>query len=108
MGSKQALSNGNEPEEVRDLLLAFEQSNQVHIDISLSLSTTGKRGAMVAAAVAYNVHADPVVRARWVLASCVLPAQEYRSLLGLVTGLLYRLDFEIGEEEMKAIGIQRA
>lgn len=108
MGSKQALSNGNEPEELTDLLWAFEKENQVHIEITLSTVVKGNGAALVATAAAYNNHVDPVVRARWVLVSAALPVKEYKSMMGLLTGLLYRLDFEIGEEEMRCIGIKKA
>jgi len=108
MGSKQALSNGNEPEELTDLLVAFEKENQVWIEVKLSLMPLGTGSALAAVAVATNAHADPAVRARWASASAVLPAKEYKSLAGLLTGLLYRLDFEIGEAEMNAIGLKRA
>jgi len=105
LGSKQALSNGNEPEELTDLLLAFEKENQVRIKLELWYRRGDGRPALVARAVANNDHADPVVRARWGSVVAALPAEEYKSLAGLLTGLLYRLDFEIGEAEMKAIGI---
>lgn len=108
MGSKQALSNGKEPEELTDLLLGFEKENQVSIKLELWWGKSSGKDALVARAVATNNHVDPVVRARWESVSAVLPGKEYKSLLGLLTGLLYRLDFEIGEEEMRSIGIKRA
>jgi len=108
VGSKQALSNGNESEELTDLLEAFEKENQVWIEIKLSLMPWGTGSALAAVAVATNTHADAAVRARWASVSAALPAREYKSLMGLATSLLYRLDFEIGEAEMRAIGINRA
>ena len=108
MGSKQALSNGNEPEELTDLLQAFQDGNQVFIELEIKTIITGGKHVLVASAVATNTHADPVVRARWKSVHAVLPGREYRNLMGLLTGLLYRLDFEIGDEEMKSIGQKRA
>jgi len=108
MGSKQALSNGNEPEELTDLLSAFEKENQVTIALVFGLAVVSGKHVLRARAVATNKHADPVVRARWAFARVVLLAREYTSLMGLVTTLLYKLDFEIGEQEMRAIGIKKA
>jgi len=108
MGSRQALSNGNEVEELTDLLRGFEQINSVVIKLELQLEDRPTGRVLAATAVASNNHAELAVRARWVLACAVLPAQEYTSLAGLLTSLLYRLDFEIGEEEMKSIGQKRA
>jgi hypothetical protein len=108
MGSKQALSNGNEPQEVAELLKAFERANQVTIDLQFTLEDHHGVRVMLATGAAYNNHADPVVRARWVLVTTVLWAQAYTSLMGLVTTLLYRLDFEICEAEMRSIGNVKA
>lgn len=108
MGSKQALSNGNEVEEMTDLLLGFTKANQVGIVITMGLENTPTGAVLRVAAAASNNHADPVVRARWASAHAVLPAKEYKNLMGLLTSLLYRLDFEIGEEEMRSIGVNRA
>jgi hypothetical protein len=108
LGSKQSLSNGNEPEELTDLLIGFENANQVQIKLEIWRSDVQGRPALVARAVATNMHVDPVVRARWDSVAAVLPVREYKLLAGLLTGLLYRLDYEIGEAEMRSIGIKRA
>lgn len=90
------------------MLRGFEQNNQVTIQMTWELVNAPAGRVLAAVAVATNDHADPVVRARWDSARAVLPAREYKSLMGLATSLLYRLDFEIGEAEMHAIGINRA
>lgn len=108
LGSKQALSNGNEPEELTDLLQAFEKENQVLIEVSWKLIEKDGKSVLDVRAVARNNAVDDVLRARWVSVVCALPVREYKSLMGAVTTLLYRLDFEIGVMEMQSIGIKRA
>jgi len=108
MGSRQALSNGNEAEEITALLRVFEETNHVGIHIQLSMVDHRGKRVMLATAAATNLHADDAVRARWDLVSVVLWAREYKSLWGLVTTLLYRLDHAIGEREMQSIGVKKA
>jgi len=108
VGSKQALSNGNEPMELEDLLLGFQNENQVYITLSMQLMPKRGKPALLVTAVATNIHVDPVVRARWASVEVVLSGKEFKNLMGLVTTLLYQLDFKIGEAEMNAIGIKKA
>lgn len=103
MASKQVSSQMSDVTGTTELLLAFQEENQVEITITLKAVAEPWGTALVAVAVALNNHADPVVRAGWVSASAVLQAREYKSLQGLLIGLLYRLDFEVGQKEMEAI-----
>lgn len=90
------------------MLHGFEHINQVRIQIMLELVNVPTGRALAAVAVATNDHAEDAARASWDFVRAVLPAREYKSLAGLLTGLLYRLDFEVGEAEMRGIGINRA
>lgn len=108
MGSKQALSNGREPEEWTELLHAFQESNQVIIVVSLQLAQKDGRLDILLRAVAQNNHVNPVVRARWGSVHCQLWGSEWVRWTGALSTLLYRLDFIIGEAEMGAIGVKRA
>jgi len=108
LGSKQALSNGREPEELTDILSAFSESNQVIIAVSVVLAEKDGKPDLLLTAVAQNNHVNPVVRARWGSVQCKLWGSEWVRLAGAFTTLLYRLDFLIGEAEMAAIGVKRA
>src|ERR1051325_2014049 len=108
MGSKQALSNGREPEEWTELLSAFEQSNQVIIAGSIVLAQNKGKPDILMQAVAQNNHVNPVVRARWGSVHCQLWGSEWVRWTGALSTLLYRLDFIIGEAEMQSIGVKRA
>ena len=108
MGSKQALSNGREPEEWTELLSAFEQSNQVVIAVSMALAQREGKLDILIRAVAQNNHVNPVVRARWGSVHCQLWGSEWVRWTGALSTLLYRLDFIIGEAEMGAIGVRKA
>jgi len=108
MGSKQALSNGREPEELTDLLQAFQDTNQVVIVITMTVALKDGKADLLVTAVAQNNHASPAVRARWGSVHCNVWGSEWVRLAGLTTTLLYRLDFLIGEAEMGAIGIKKA
>ena len=108
MGSKQALSNGREPEEWTELLGAFQESNQVIITVSIVLALKNGVPDLLLRAVAQNNHANPVVRARWGSVHCQLWGSEWVRWTGALSTLLYRLDFIIGEAEMQAIGVKRA
>jgi len=108
LGSKQALSNGREPEEWTELLSAFEQSNQVVIAVSMALAQREGKLDILIRAVAQNNHVNPVVRARWGSVHCQLWGSEWVRWTGALSTLLYRLDFIIGEAEMGAIGVRKA
>lgn len=99
MGSKQALSNGNEPEELTDMLCAFEKQNTVVITIHCN--TVRRNGKWDIIWVANAVPANAANMAAQFLgsASALCWASEYKNLMGLVTSLLYKLDFQLAELE---------
>jgi hypothetical protein len=99
LGSKQALSNGNEPEELTELLRAFEEQNRVAITIQMKLAPQGsKKGLLVlATATSHEPPDSGVTHSGSVSAVCW--GNELVSLMGLFSTLLYRLDFAIAEAE---------
>ena len=108
MGSEQSLSNGNEVQEVIQLLSAFSRQNQVVIKISCSVVSAEIGTGAIWSAVAVNAHTDPQVRKRWDSVSVECSGREWVRLMAVYTNLLYRLDFAIGEKEMQSIGIHKA
>lgn len=104
MGSKAALSNGKEPEELTDLVAAFEQHNSVKITLSASLQLHNGYLDLEWVAIARESQApDPVA-----IGLASVSAKEwgggYKTLTGVLTRLLYSLDFALAEREFdKAI-----
>jgi len=99
LGSRAALSNGNEPEEITALLCAFEVMNQVELKIGVSVVLRkGKPDlefrATVTDASGASVEALPSASQtviRW--------GSEYKSLMGAISSLLYAVDFQLAEAE---------
>ena len=99
MGSKQALSNGNEPEELTDLVAAFEQHNSCKITLSCSLALHNGYLDLEWKAVAFERKpADPAATGL-VLASVQVWGGAYKTLKGVATFLLYQLDFALARDE---------
>lgn len=99
MGSKQALSNGNEPEELIDLVEGFQSLNRVSIVITSRLVRHKGKWDL-----AYSATAVPLEGVRggacdWASANAIVWGSEFKSLMGLYSSLLYALDFQIAERE---------
>ena len=108
MGSRQALSNGREPEEVTELVEAFQLHNTVRIVITMTVEThDGKPDLKVTGEAwdAAQVSVEPVP-SDYTLAT--LWGSDYVRLMGLLTRLLYVLDFKLGEREWLVIGKHKA
>jgi hypothetical protein len=106
MGSKQALSNGNEPEELTDLVAAFEQHNQCKITLTCSLALHSGYLDLEWVAIAREKDApDPVA-----IGSGLVSAREwgggYKTLMGVASRLLYSLDFALAEKEFDKVIIK--
>ena len=108
MGSKRALSNGNEPEEVADMLAAFCLENKVEIAVTCTVVNAGAGVEVLWGGMAVNVNTDQMEQGDW--ASVLVPCsgREFTTLKGLFTTLLYRLDFAIGEAILGAKDKKRA
>jgi hypothetical protein len=108
LGSKQALSNGNEPMELTDLVAAFEGMNKCKITLSCSLELhKGFLDLQWTAVAASGESKDPVPYAL-VLASVKEWGGDYKTVMGLVTHLLYALDFRLAEREFASVPKKRA
>jgi hypothetical protein len=101
MGSKQALSNGNEPEEVTDLIAAFEQQNKCKIILTCLVELTKgyldcRWTAEVVDSAEFRQEAEVSA-----LRSVSVWAGDYKTLMGVVTRLLYALDFQLALNEFE-------
>lgn len=103
MGSNHGPLNGNEVQEVTHLIEAFEHMNRVELSFTLGMRREGTKRQLAGLMAAW-----PEGRADTVLTpsdykSVRCWANEYKSLMALVTGLLYKLDFELGSSEWEKI-----
>jgi hypothetical protein len=107
LGSKASLSNGNEPQELTDMLSAFEKLNRVVITIHSN--TVKKNGRFDLIVVANAVPEGAANMAAQFLgsASALCWGSEFKNLMGLYTSLLYKLDFQLAELEWGKVKTQR-
>lgn len=108
MGSKQALSNGNEPEELTDLIAAFETQNKCKLTITCSLQL--HKGYLDTEWVVRAVSGVGAVPGQpsSELANVKVWAGDYKTLTGLLTRLLYSLDFQLGLQEFGKVPPKKA
>jgi hypothetical protein len=99
MGSRQALSNGNEPEELTDLVAAFEQQNTCKIILSASLALHNGYLDLCWTATAVGGRTGVLEASPSDLLSVVIWGGAYKTLMGVVTRLLYMMDFTLAEAE---------
>jgi len=108
LGSKHALSNGNEPEEVTDLLSAFELQNKCKITLTVSVEL--HKGYLDSRweAEAIGSQAGEPERGYLVLASVRVWGGDYKTLMGVVSRLLYALDFQLALNEFDSVSPKKA
>lgn len=108
LGSKQALSNGNEPEELTDLLAAFEAQNKCTLTLKASLKL--HRGYLDTEWEVTAMVTEADVSARWPvdLPSVRVWAGDFKTLMGLLTRLLYALDFQLALNEFGSAETKKA
>jgi hypothetical protein len=99
LGSKQALSNGNEPEELTAMLCAFEKSNKVVISIHANTVLRKEKADTLYVANAMPEEGEGTAAKYLGSASALCWGSEYKNLVGLFTSLLYKLDFQLAELE---------
>lgn len=108
MGSKQALSNGNEPEELTDLLAAFEAQNKCKLSITCCLKLHKGYLDTEWRVMAHEVSASPLEALNLGLANVAVWAGDYKTLTGLLTRLLYALDFQLALNEFERVPTKKA
>lgn len=99
MGSKHALSNGNESEELTDLIAAFEQHNKCRITLLTSLELHNGYLDLQWTAVAADQGSISLDQPSLDSLSVSLWGGDYKTLKGLLSRLLYALDFRLAESE---------
>jgi len=102
LGSKHALSNGNEPEELTALISAFEIQDEVKLAITITVLAHNKRPDLMLSATATGRPAENGVAKPSVSASAIRWGSESATMMGAITSLLYALDFQLAEQEWDA------
>lgn|SRR5678815_5946086 len=108
LGSKHALSNGNETEELIDLVAAFEQHNNCKITLSCCLRLHSGYLDLEWEAKAEEARGFRPEVAPSVLASVKVWGGDYKTLMGLHSRLLYALDFQLALNEFEGVEKQKA
>lgn len=108
MGSKHALSNGNEPEEVTDLIAAFEQQNKCKLMLSCCLRL--RNGYLDTQWEVTLMEEPPTEQAQKHsdYPSVSVWGGDFKTLMGLLTRLLYAMDFQLAVDEFKKVEKQKA
>lgn len=108
LGSNHALSNGKETEELTDLIQAFELQNSVKITVNCSLEL--HKGFLDTKWTCTTVDTD---KSRQVLPNSALQSVsvwggDYKMLMGVLTRLLYAMDFQLGLAEFEKLEPKKA
>ena len=108
MGSRDSLSNGREPEEVTDLVEAFQEQNKCVIILGSSLALHNGKQDSLWSATALEIISAGQEQQPLVLASATVWGGDYKTLMGVVSRLLYTLDFELALREYGNLGTKKA
>lgn len=99
MGSKQALSNGNEVEEVTELLRAFDKMKNSRSAIVLYAVERGGKYRLLAGIGEAPVEPMESVLESWGLNQFVFEVHEQVLLMDVLTRLMYGLDLQMALAE---------
>lgn len=108
MGSKQALSNGNELEELTDLLAAFEGQNSIKLLVTCSLGSRKGQADTVWVVSAVEGVEGVLVAPSSGFQSVKVWGGDFKTLMGLLTRLLYALDFQLALNEFERAPAKKA
>lgn len=99
LGSKQSLSNGNEPEELTELLCAFGRQNHCLVAVTANVVERKGKPTVVLTASALPVAFPTPAHRDLDSASVQVWLCDYKTLMGAFSRLLYALDFKLAEAE---------
>jgi len=89
------------------MVAAFQEQNSIRIAVSCKVLTHQGKPDMLYQAEAWTLQVLLTDPKPSVLASAICWGREYMSLMGLFTSLLYKLDFQLAELEMRGQERQR-
>lgn len=103
LGSKHSLSNGNESQELTDLVAGFEVINKCKITLTSSLVLTKGYLDLKWIATAHPSSEAASEQSSLALASASVWGGDYRTFLALLTRLLYAMDFQLALNEFDMV-----
>lgn len=108
LASSRATSNGPDWRDLAEMIAAFEDQNSVRIEICFTRWTTGDMPDLSVVGKAWAREADRRVAKPLAFQNVICRAEQLRTLEGLVTYLLYQLDFQLAEHEWNETDKNRA
>ena len=99
MASKDSLSNGNEVQEVTQLIRAFEQQSSMRIAIVLTVVKRAGKDRLLVRVGPFPNDAPERVLEPWGLPQSVSEAGDVVTLMAALTNGMYGLDYELAEAE---------
>lgn len=99
MGSKASFSNGNEGEELIDLVEAFQRQNNVSLEVSMSSQQHKGRLDLCLTVKAWNTRKESGEVPHLDLGSVQIWFGDYKTLMGAFTRALYAMDFQLALRE---------
>jgi len=90
------------------MIAAFEDSNHVRIEVCLTRWTSEDMPDLSACAKAWELDADRRVAKPLAFQNVRCRAERVRTLEGLLSYLLYQLDFQLGEREWESVKNNKA
>lgn len=97
LASNQEGSRGPDWRDLAEMIAAFEDQNHVRIEVCLTRWTTGDMPDLSASAKAWEPEADRRVAKPSAFVNVRCRAERVKTLAGLISYLLYRLDFQLAE-----------
>jgi len=90
------------------MLAAFEEMNRCRIEVTFSRWTTAEKPDLSVVAKAWEKEADRRVAKPLGFVNVIWRAERLKTLEGLITYLLYQLDFQLARNEFESVSTNRA
>ena len=108
MAISRGTTNGPDWADVAGMLAAFEDQNKCRIEVTFSRWTTADHPDISVSAKAWEREADRRVAKPLGFTNVIWRAEKLKTLEGLITFLLYQLDFQLAENEFIVKAPERA
>ena len=108
MATSRGTTNGPDWEDVAGMLAAFEEANHCRIEVTFSRWTTAEQPDLSVVAKAWNREDDRRVAKPLGFVNVIWRAERLKTLEGLITFLLYQLDFQLASNEFASANTKRA
>lgn len=100
LASSRGTSNGPDWKDLAEMLAAFEDINKVRIELCFARWTTEGNADLSVSCKAWEQNADRRVARPLGFVNAQWNVGKWKTIEGLLTFLLYQLDFELGRHEL--------